>query len=207
MRYEKISLILMYVGLTMASILCLFRLIYWAAAFYSLIGVSLLIIHFFRIRKKEKIRLLEKRKENANNRMKKVIKLLKEFNIKNDDKELDNLINNAEKGLAKIEKQRVFSKSFGDLLKYIYIPMATIIISEIVKGEPIQEILKRTIIIAIVFAFIVIVAVSIGSSFGDLIYREKERLNLFIDDINDIKTFKEMSVELGYVNKSVVKKE
>ncbi len=197
-KYEKISLLLIFIGPMLAGILGFFKMYKYSFASYILVLVGFCIIKLYRANNEEKQDIIENRiKPHAEKKMLCLIGLLKEMEINVDnDEELDKLSQFARKRMDESNVWKSFGSPFSGLSKYVLIPMVTILISNYFKDLDLWDTVFRAIVLVFISSIVIIVVVSIVTTVDDFANKQKSQLKSFIDDIDELKIFREKSKKL-----------
>lgn len=189
--HEKVSLATMMLGVILSF---LFSLLENNKGIYFSIGVFLIgvILHcLFRNRKDEQKRIVnEVVGPAANERMEKVIKLLLEFDIDvKDEKQLNSLINQAQKEQMAYDYLKVFRNAFEGMKTYIFLPIITIFLSEFFKEVGWKVLLHRALFLVMICFGIVLGITGFAFNINDILNPDIRNLDRFIKDIEEIKVF------------------
>ena len=146
------------------------------------------------MKKAEKQRIVEEKiLPYANERINKMAIILSNCKIDiNDDDLLDELIEYAQKQIDKYDMGAGFKKWCSGIIKYFLIPVFTLFISGLYKDIDLKQLYTRTFGLVMVIAAIGIFSLAIITTFNDLINKDVNYLTLFINDVEEIKIFKNM---------------
>lgn len=88
---------------------------------------------------------------SANEKMKKMIKLLRDFNIDiSNNQQLNQLIELVEKEQTTYDLWGKYKQAFSKMITYVLLPITTIFLSELLSGVEGEELLMRTLVVALV---------------------------------------------------------
>lgn len=189
--YAKIFLAIMILCSILSPVFGLMR---WNIA--SLITIAVLVINFFVLgimskRKKERTRIVnDVLSPEADKRLNKIIELLKGFGVDvKDEKQLDCLIERAQKEKDYYDIWKGLRNLFKGMTTYILLPILTIFLSEFFKDTNIETILIRAGVLILVCAVIIVVLSAFATNMNDIFNRDMRNLDYFIRDVEDIKIF------------------
>lgn len=189
--YEKISFLIMFIGLSASAILAILRYTTYAILSYSLIFFGVLLLYIFRnFGKEEKIFNEKVIYPNSKKRMKSVVDLLMFFDIdyENDD-ELDRLIKYSENEIQRLAVGNHLKRYSEGITKYILIPIITIFLTEYLKVENMEELIVRAFVLLIISTSVVVIVYGIVFLLEDF-NRYKDEINNFKQDIEQLKIFR-----------------
>lgn len=189
--YEKVSLAFMLLGGILSGVFSLLEINKGILFSLVMILIGLFLLILFRNRKPERVRIVDEIVEPAaNERMEKVIQLLLKFDIDvKDEKQLNNLINQAQKEQSAYDFFGVFRNAFEGIKTYILLPIITIFLSEFFKEVGWELLLCRAVLLLLICCSIVVCISGFAFSINDILNSDIRNLNNFIKDIEDIKVF------------------
>lgn len=189
--YEKIFLVLAILGAILSAIFNVTKTTIGSVISLAMIFGGIALFLFFQNRPKEKRRILEEIIEpSAKKRFEKVVNLLLEFDIDvNDEKQLDNLIESAQKEKNLYDIWEGYRAAFKGFTVYILLPISAILLNEFFKDADVVVLLKRATVIVLV-CLMGVLFVAIGAmSFTELFNKDIQKLDDFIKDVENVKVF------------------
>lgn len=203
--YEKVFLAMGVLGGIMSGVFSLLEINMGLFISLGMILIGFILLFLIGNRKSEQKRIVDEIVgPAANKRMEKVIKLLLEFDIDvKDEKQLDNLINQAQKEQLAYDFWKGFRNTFKGMTTYILLPIITIFLSEFFKEVGWELLLYRAVLLALVCSCIVLFISAFAFNINDILNPDIRKLNYFIRDMEDIKVF---SQKVGKVIKNLASK-
>lgn len=200
--YEKIFLVEVILGVIASLVFSILEYSLGSLISVGIIIVSFIVVFIMRSLKKEKRRIVyESIEPYVNERVKKFINLLKEFKIDIENEEnLDMLIELARKEQERYDVWKGLRNLFKGISTYVFIPIITIFLAEFFKDNDPWKIIMKAVVLLLICAAIVFVLYAFASNVDGLFNADKNRLDYFIRDIEEVKVFrtkiKEISKEL-----------
>ena len=200
--YEKIFLVVVILGVIASLVFSILEYSLGSLISVGIIIVSFIVVFIMRSLKKEKRRIVyESIEPYVNERVKKLINLLKEFKIDIENEEnLDMLIELARKEQERYDVWKGLRNLFKGISTYVFIPIITIFLAEFFKDNDPWKIIIKAVVLLLICAAIVLVLYAFASNVDGLFNADKNRLDYFIRDIEEVKVFrtkiKEISNEL-----------
>lgn len=190
--YEKVLLFIIIAGSIIATIFAIFNKPKGALISAIVMILGILIDLIIQNKRNEKIRIsngiLEPR---SRQRIEKMSRLLEKCEIDiNDMEELDALIKYAKVEKNKYDVWRDMRGAFKGLNKYLIIPIITVFITELFKGDDGDKILHNAISLMFFVAIIVIGVVAFAPTMNDIFNAEVRKIDELIRDVEELKVFK-----------------
>ncbi|SCY75501.1 hypothetical protein SAMN02910371_03744 [Butyrivibrio sp. INlla14] len=134
---------------------------------------------------------------SACKRMKLVVQLLKDFEIDiYDEKQLDRLIARARKEQEEYDFWKDVRPLFDRIATYVFIPIFTIFLSDLLKDVELVLLIKRSLVVMCLCILIVMIFPLFSFIFNGILNSDKNNLEKFINDIEDVKIFSKTLLEL-----------
>lgn len=189
--YEKVFLTIVVFGAILSAVFSMLNIKLGLGISVILILFGFVLLMIARSRKPEQRRIVEEIiGPSANDRMQKVINLLISFEIDvNDEKQLDNLIEQAKKQQEAFDVWKGFRHALSGMATYILLPIVTIFLSESFKDVNLETLIYRAVIIVFICACIVLLIAAFALSFNDILNPDIHNLEYLIRDIEDVKVF------------------
>ena len=189
--YEKFFLVTLIFDALLLSIFSLTNILIGSVITIIVLIGCLIVFGIIRRKPEEQKRILEEVIEpDAQERMKKFVSLLKDFEVNiDDDQQLDELIERAKQEQEFYDAWKDFRRPAEGVATYILLPILTLLLSKIFEGVGLEELLIRALIIFIICIIAVLGIYTSSSMFEDLFNKDKQNLNYFIRDVEDIKIF------------------
>lgn len=189
--YEKILLAIIVLGGIASSVFSLVSFNKGSIISIGITVIGFILLFFIRNREPEQKRIVKEKVEpEANLRMEKVVQLLLKFDIDvKDEKQLDNLINQAQKEQLAYDYLSVIRNSFKGMKTYILLPIITIFLSEYFKNVGWELLLYRALLLVLVCSGFVLFISAFALNFNDILNPDIRNINSFIKDIEEIKVF------------------
>lgn len=190
--YEKVFLVMIILGAILAAFFSTLRNGIGSCISVGIMLTGLVFVVFVEKIPREERRILDEIiAPSANERVKKMVKLLYEFDIDfKDEKQIDDLINQAKKEQDDCDVWKKFRNHFKGITTYIVLPIVTIFLTKFFEKTNWQILIIKAFIVFCICAILVVLISAFAITLDDIFNRKKKYLDYFIKDMNDIKLFK-----------------
>lgn len=196
--YEKIFLVIVMLGVIASLIFSVLECSVGSLISVGIIIASFILVFIMRSLKKEKRRIIyESIEPYVKERVIKLVNLLNEFEIDFEDEEqLDKLIEMARKEQERYDVWKGLKNLFKGMTTYVFIPIITIFLAEFFKGNDPWKIIVKAVVLLLICAAIVLVLFAFAINVDGLFNADKNRLDYFIRDIEEVKVFRKKIKEI-----------
>ncbi len=204
--YERVALVMIILGGILSGVFVLLKMHIGSYIALGMMIVGLIFGGVFKCRKKEERSVKEILEPAANERMRKMINLLLEFEIDiSNEEQLNGLIEHAQKVQAKYDVWKGVKKAFSGMTTYILLPVITIFLSEFFKEIGWKTLVVRAGVLLMVCTGIVLIISAFALSIKNVLNPDIRNLDYFIRDTEEVKLFSVKAI--GFVNEKENTKE